>query len=244
MTAFLKQVAGYYYSEGKMERHCFIFPNRRALAFFRKYVGECVAAARTPMMAPHMYTMNDFFYKAAASTQTDQVHLLLELYDCYSELNPQHESLDEFIFWGNVLLGDFNDVDKYLVEADKLFTNVADFREMQDGMDYLDDVQKAAIKRFISHFKTGGRYKDEFLRIWDILLPLYQGFNSRLKDKSMCYEGQVYRALAERLSEESVVDVLEPAFGADAKFVFVGLNALNECERRLMRRMRDAQAEI
>lgn len=241
MVAFLKQVAQHYYSEGKMERKCFIFPNRRASVFFRKHVAECVAAARTPMLSPRIYTMNDFFYEVAAASQTDQVHLLLELYECYSELNPSHETLDEFIFWGNVLLSDFNDVDKYMVKAEALFTNVADFREMQDALDYMDDVQLAAIKRFVSHFKTGGRYKEEFLRIWDILLPLYKNFNARLKSRSMCYEGQVYRSLAERLSLESVVDVLSPAFKGVDKFVFVGLNALNECEKRLMSKMRDAR---
>lgn len=239
-AAFLKQVARHYYDMGGMERLCFIFPNRRALTFFKKYLGECVAASRTPVLAPRLFTMNDFFYQAAAASQTDQVHLLLELYDCYAALNPAHESLDEFIFWGNVLLSDFNDVDKYMVKAENLFTNVAQFREMQDSLDYLEPVQLEAVKRFISHFKTGGRYKDEFRRIWDILLPLYQSFNESLDKKGMSYEGKVYRALAERLSDESVVDVLAPHFRAVEKFVFVGLNALNECEKRMMRKMRDA----
>lgn len=240
MAAFLKQVAGHYYSEGKMEHMCFIFPNRRALVFFKKYLGECVAAARTPMLLPRLYTMNDFFYEAASASQTDQVHLLLELYKCYAELNPSHESLDEFIFWGNVLLSDFNDADKYMIKAESLFTNVSEFRQIQDGLEYLDDVQLQAVKRFVAHFKTGGRYKEEFLRIWDILLPLYRNFRSALQSKSMCYEGQVYRSLAERLSSEAVVDVLRPGFQSVEKFVFVGLNALNECEKRLMRKMRDA----
>ena len=62
---------------GGMERLCFIFPNRRALTFFKKYLGECVAASRTPVLAPRLFTMNDFFYQAAAASQTDQVHLLL-----------------------------------------------------------------------------------------------------------------------------------------------------------------------
>lgn len=240
MAAFLKQVAEHYYAQGEMEHMCFIFPNRRASAFFRKYVSECVARSRKPLMSPRMLTINDFFYQTAGASQTDQVHLLLELYDCYAALNPAHETLDEFIFWGNVLLSDFNDVDKYLVKADALFTNVSEFREMQDGLDYLDDVQLDAIRRFVSHFKSGGRYKDEFRRIWDILLPLYRSFNERLEAKGMSYEGKVYRALAERLSQESVTDVLSEHFPGVRQYVFVGLNALNECERHLMRKMRNA----
>ena len=63
------------------------------------------------------------------------------------------------------MLGDFDDIDKYLVRPEALFTNVAEFREMQDGYDYLDEKQLAAIRQFVSHFRTGGRYKDEFRRM-------------------------------------------------------------------------------
>ena len=241
MKPFLKQVAEHYYALGGVERTCFIFPNRRADAFFRKYLGECVAESRQALMAPPVYTMKDFFYAASGLKEADQITLLLELFGHYSKLNPAHESLDDFIFWGGVLLSDFNDIDKYLVKAESLFSNIADLREMQDDYTYLDETQREAIKRFVSHFQTGGRYKDEFRRIWDILLPLYRAFNESLSAKGLSYEGKVYRALAERLSGESVADVLAGAFGKRAdKFVFVGLNALNECEKRLMRKMRDA----
>ncbi len=241
MKPFLKQVAEHYYAQGGVERLCFIFPNRRADAFFRKYLGECVAQSRQSLMAPSVYTMKDFFYAASSLGEADQISLLLELYGHYSALNPSHESLDEFIFWGGVLLSDFNDIDKYLVKAESLFANIADLRGMQDDYSYLDDRQREAIGRFISHFRTGGRYKDEFRRIWDILLPLYKSFNEALEAKGLAYEGKVYRSLAGRLAEESVADVLSEAFGDRVdKFVFVGLNALNECEKRLLRKMRDA----
>ena len=241
MSPFLEQVARHYFAAGEVEDLCFIFPNRRALVFFRKYLGECVARGGRPLRVPALYTMNDFFYRVSGAGQTDQVHLLLELYDCYKELNPKAESLDDFIFWGGVLLSDFDDVDKYLVNPERLFANIADFRGMQDDFSWVDDRQEAAIRKFLSNFSTGGRYKEVFRRIWDILLPLYRTFNARLRGKGMAYEGQVYRALADRLAGESVADVLPDAFGEVRKFVFVGLNALNECEKRLMRRLRDAR---
>ena len=240
MKPFLEQVARHYFSEGGVERLCFIFPNRRADAFFRKYLGECVAESRTPLISPRIYTMKDFFCAASGRKEADQIFQLLELYDCYCVLNPAHESLDDFIFWGGVLLSDFNDIDKYLVRADLLFANVADIREMQDRYEYLDEKQTEAIRRFVSHFRTGGRYKDEFRKIWDILLPLYRSFNGRMDEAGVSYEGRIYRTLAERLSGEAVSDVLSEGFPDVGKFVFVGLNALNECEKRLMRRMRDA----
>lgn len=240
MDPFLLQVARHYFAAGSVERICFIFPNRRAEVFFRKYLGELVRDSARPLMSPKVCTMKDFFYQAAGVREADQICLLLELYDCYCALNPSHESLDEFIFWGGVLLSDFNDVDKYLVKAESLFANISDLRKMQDSFEYLEPSQEEAIRRFVSHFRTGGRYKDEFRKIWDILLPLYRSFNRRLRDGGLAYEGQVYRSMAERLAGEPVLDILGQGFADVDKYVFVGLNALNECEKRLMRKMRDA----
>ncbi len=241
MTPFLKQVARHFYESSELQNACFIFPNRRASVFFKKYLAECIAGeGRQTLFAPQLYTINDFFYKIARSTAADPVHQLLVLYEKYCELNPKHESLDEFIFWGGVLLSDFNDVDKYMVNPEALFANVSEYRDMQDSLDYLDPEQFAAIERFVSHFKTGGQYKDEFLKIWNILLPLYRNFNAELKSKGFAYEGQVYRELAERLKSESVADVLSESFPKTERFVFVGLNALNECERLLLKKLRNA----
>ena len=246
MTPFLEQVARHYFAAGEVEDLCFIFPNRRAQAFFRKYLGECVARRGQAMRVPALYTMNDFFYRLAGARQTDQVHLLLELYDCYKPLyerdgGPQAEPLDDFIFWGGVLLSDFADVDKYLVDPEKLFTNIADFRNIQDSFEYLDETQEAALRQFLKHFHTGGEYKDAFQRIWNLLLPLYRDFHARLREKGMATEGQVYRALAERLQDTSAADLMAERFPGVRKFVFVGLNALNECEKLLMRRLHKAR---
>ncbi|MCR5352463.1 MAG: PD-(D/E)XK nuclease family protein [Bacteroidales bacterium] len=244
MTSFLEQVARHYYAEGGVEDLCFIVPNRRAHLFFEKCLGKVAHEAHRVQCAPAIFTMDDFFYTLAGAHKTDQVPLLLELYECYKPLYEQQgakaEELDEFIFWGGVLLSDFGDVDKYLVDPKRLFTNIADFRALQDDFDYLEQGQLEAIRHFLSHFQTGGKYKDAFRRIWDILLPLYQDFHARLRERGMATTGQVYRSLAERLQDTPALDLLQDRFGQVRKFVFVGLNALNECEKRLMRRLRDA----
>ncbi len=192
-------------------------------------------------MAPKMLPINDFFYRAAGAVPTDRVPLLLELYSCYKALRAEAESLDEFIFWGDVILSDFNDVDKYLVDPRRLFTNVSEFKGMLSPVDYMSEAQLSAMSRFLSHFETGGRYKDSFRKLWDLLLPLYEGFNSSLKEKGMSYEGMVYRSLATRLEGESAADIFADSFPGTDRFVFVGLNALNECEKKLLRRLRDAR---
>lgn len=240
MVPFLKQVAVHYFRQGNVGRRCFVFPNRRAMVFFKKYLGECVSAGGTPIVSPQMYTMNDFFYRITGKSPASREQLILRLYDCYKKFDRRDEELDDFIFWGGVLLSDFNDVDKYLVDADRLFTNVSDFKSMLSPEEYLDETQLEALNRFLSHFRTGGSYKTEFLRTWEIMRPLYHDFNESLSHEGLAYEGQVYRELAEKLSEHPVKDILADSMKETDDFVFVGLNALNECEKRLLSKLRDA----
>ena len=88
MTPFLKQVADHYFKEGNISRRCFVFPNRRSMVFFTKYLSDAVSASGVPVIAPAMLTINDLFYKAAGLDASDRVRLLLELYECYSSLIP------------------------------------------------------------------------------------------------------------------------------------------------------------
>ena len=258
MKPFLQQVADHYYDKGNIERRCFVFPNRRSMAFFKKWLGEAVIRANRsecvsgPLIMPQMTTVNDLFFKVAGVSPADRVAQLLDLYDCYKELNQKAESLDEFIFWGDVILGDFNDVDKYYIDPRQLFANVADFKSLQDSFSYLTETQRKAIEGFVSHFNDlSGRLtvdlntdnpdvKGRFLMIWNILYALYEAFNAKLASKGTAYEGMVYRSLAGRLKTEPVEDVFAGVFPDDAEFVFVGLNALNECEKILLRKLRDS----
>lgn len=252
MKPFLKQVADHYYCKyGDYHRLCLIFPNRRSMVFFRKYLAEVVAAdpESRPIVVPQMFTINDFFSMAGKLHVADRVRLLVELYECYRRLNPKAESLDEFIFWGDVLLGDFNDVDKYLVDPEQLFTNVSDYKSLQDNFSYLTETQRKAIEGFVSHFNDrSGRLtvdigsddvKSRFLQVWNILYPLYKDFNVSLDMKGWAYEGKVYRKLAEMMSSKET-DVFPDIMNGAERYVFVGLNALNECEKRVLGRLRDA----
>ena len=254
MIPFLKQVAAHYLATD-IQNTCFIFPNRRSAAFFRKYLGDVLRekGADTPMHAPMSLTINDFFCRVYGGEVSDRIRLLLELYESYKAVCPKAEPLDEFIFWGEVILGDFDDVDKFLVDAKNLFTDVADFKSIQDDYGHLSDRQREAVRHFVSHFRDhAGRLtvrlegddksvKGRFLQVWNILYPLYAGFRKRLHEKGMAYEGMVYRDLAERLKEgASAADVLSDVFPEVSRYVFVGLNALNECEKTVLRRLRDA----
>mgnify|MGYP000378736998 FL=1 len=259
MTPFLRQVAEHYFSDEDFSRLTFIFPNRRSSAFFRKHVCACAASAGRASLMPDCLTINDFFASLTPVRSCSRVIQLVRLYDCYKSLYPGAEPLDDFICWGDVLLGDFNDVDKYLVDPRQLFTNVSDLKSIEDDFSYLTEAQREAIHSFLSHFRaetpnekaTAGKVssgresadgdrsiKLNFLKIWNILLPLYESFNAVLRSEEMAYEGMIYRDVA------SLPDYVREALEG-RKFVFVGLNALNECEKKLLRHLRNSgQAEF
>ena len=238
MVPFLKQVADHYFAQGNISDYCFVFPNRRSMVFFRKWLSAAVAASSSdsPLLEPQMKTVDDLFHDLSGYNATDKVCLLLELYDCYKKLNPKAEELDEFIFWGDVILADFNDVDKYKADPAQVFTNVMDLKAIQDDFTHLSDRQRSAIESFISHFsdRTGKltvdlksdnpNVKAAFLQIWNILPALYKDYNEALKQKEMAYEGMVYRYVADNID----------SFELAEKYIFVGLNALNECEKKVM----------
>ena len=247
MNPFLKQVALHYYKQDGLEEKIFIFPNRRSLAFFRKHLCDLVAKEGITQLAPRLTTIGDFFCTMTGTSSSDRISLLLELYKIYSRLNSKAESLDDFIYWGDVLLSDFDDVDKYRVDARMLFANIADLKAFKDDFEYADKVQLEAIEKLAGHFKTvphtGNPRKDvkeNFLQIWNILYPLYTDYREALKEKSMAYEGMVYRDLAEMLEDTPATDVVGEAFPGVRSCVFVGLNALNECEKAVMKKLHNA----
>ena len=240
MKEFLRQVAEHYYAGApRTDRLCFVFPSRRAIGFFKKYLGEVVAGSGRVTLAPECLTMSDFFGRAAGRRKADRIRQLLLLYECYCPLVKEPEPLDEFLYWGGVMLGDFDDVDKYLADPEKLWKNVEEFKEMQD-LSFLEEDQELAVRQFLGNFQKDGPVKRDFLRIWNILLPLYRSFNARLAEEGLCYDGALYRSLAEELKTKSVADILAAHFEPGTHFVFTGLNALNKCEGELLSAMKNA----
>ncbi|MBP5521972.1 MAG: hypothetical protein J6X82_06095, partial [Bacteroidales bacterium] len=240
MTPFLQQVAQHYHPAPEISRMCFIFPNKRAVSFFRKYLAEECARCARVMIVPECLTVNDFFARLSSLRTADRLTALLTLYECYKTLNPNAEPLDEFVFWGGVILSDFEEVDKYRVAPDQLFRNIAEYRQMQGDFEFLEPVQRKAMEQFLGQFDHQGEYKERFRRIWDLLLPLYRSLHDNLASKGLATEGSVYRAIADGLDSAPVADLLAERFPDAGKFVFVGLNALNECEKAVLRRMHRA----
>ncbi|MDR1676591.1 MAG: PD-(D/E)XK nuclease family protein, partial [Tannerella sp.] len=230
MTPFLQQVANVFY------RHCgadiqhlaFVFPNRRAGLFFRKYLS---LAAGKPIFSPAVLTISGLFFELSGKQPADRIRTLFLLYRIYIRHSRREESFDSFVYWGEMLLGDFDDVDKYLVDARRLFTNVTDLRDLETHFDWLNESQIAAIRSFWSSFraeKTDGSQR-YFLEIWQLLYPIYRELRETLSAENTGYEGMIFREVVERIKREGGCEL------PYRKIVFTGLNALTAVERELMK---------
>lgn len=231
MTPFLKQIAELFYEKygANVHRLAFVFPNRRSGIFFRKYLSE---VATKPIFSPSILTINDLFYKLNPKQQADRVKLLFQLYDIYIRQSDSEETFDDFVYWGEMLLNDFDDIDKYLVDARQLFTNVTDLNNIEEEFSFLKPAQVQAIRSFWSSFqpKSDDSNKQFFLRVWKLLYPIYAELRETLAAEGFAYEGMIYREVIEDFENNNKSNRLPYN-----KIVFIGLNALTKAEKELLK---------
>jgi CRISPR/Cas system-associated exonuclease Cas4 (RecB family) len=233
MTYFLDRIAQHISEKygDRLESQCLVFPGRRAGLYFLKYL-----AARTgkPVWSPAVKTINDLFGFFSTLQIADPELLIFELYKVYTKLNKDSESFDDFYFWGEMLINDFDDADKYLADASGLFTNVSDIKKIDSEFGALTPEQIKVIKNFWVNFDPDSPtdQKKGFLRLWSVLPRLYREYRETLITKGLAYEGIVYREIAERCMKDDL-----PEFKWE-RFHFIGFNALNECEKILMKYLR------
>ena len=225
MERFLIRCAEYIFEkhQGNLHEICLVFPNRRAGTFFNSYLQKIIAE---PVIGPMTTTVNELISGFSALHQGEKLQLISILYPIFKKYTQTEESFDEFYFWGEVLLSDFNDIDRYLVSAKDLFTNVADLKEIGLGLDYLTLEQKGAIERFWGILSAGmlNPHQKEFFSVWQKLNNIYSEFRNTLLEKGIAYGGMIYREVTEEFSRNM------PDFEFE-KYYIIGLNALNTCEK-------------
>lgn len=229
MKPFLYQVASLFYEkwEAEVSRLAFVFPNRRTGLFFQKYLSE---VADTPLFSPTILTINDLFIQLSGKQSADRISMLFILYDIYIRQSGSTETFDEFLYWGEMLLNDFDDIDKYMANARMLFSNVTDLREIENDFDFLSDEQIAAIRSFWSSFYPWGDTpnQQQFLAVWQVLYDLYEEFRATLAAEGKGYEGMIFREVVESMERGESPDL------PYEQIVFVGLNALSVSEERFL----------
>ena len=231
MESFLKLVAAdlYKHTEGNLAHTAVVFPNKRAGLFFNEYLAQ---EPDSPIWSPAYVSISELFRSLSPWEVGDPVKLVCELYKIFRRETQSTETLDDFYFWGEMLISDFDDADKNKVDTDKLFSNLQDLRNIMDDYTFIDDEQEEAIRQFFQNFSIERRtaLKERFISLWDVLGNIYKGFRESLASQNIAYEGMMYRHVIEHLD----VDKLPYE-----KYVFVGFNVLNKVEHTLFTQLKD-----
>ena len=235
MKIFLKEIASNLLNEygEALADHCIVFPNNRSILFFRKYLSDLI---NKPFFMPSLHTISSLLSSQSDMKQAEQVQLVFELYNIYVKAGSQRESLDDFYYWGEMLINDFDDIDKYLVDPELLFANLADLKQIDQKFGGLSEDIVAIIKQFWVNFDASNMTaeKSDFLMVWEILSDVYRDFKRALKVKGLAYEGMIIREQAEKIRSGS-----DRWYEDISMFHFVGFNALNKCEREILRSLKE-----
>jgi RecB family exonuclease len=228
---FLESIARYYFQNYKTDLSsiCFVFPSRRAGIFFQNHLQKLATA---PVWSPDIRTINELVESTSKSLTGDSITLIFKLHKVYNQVMGSAVPFEEFHAWGDMLLNDFNDIDKHLVSPHQLYLNLAQLKEIEDDYSHLSEAQQQAIFDFWGTFLNDNRnsiHQEQFLKVWDKLEQVYTCFNEELDANNMVYSGRQYRRLAESIANGSEVNFQYE------KIVFAGFNALTPTEEVLFK---------
>jgi len=216
-----------------LSRIAVVFPNKRAALFLNEHLARI---AGQPVWSPAYITISDLFRQHTDLKPADPIKLICDIHKSFTKCTGIDETLDHFYGWGQLLLADFDDIDKNMADADSIFCNLKDIHELDD-ISYLDDEQKEMLKRFFANFSDDieSELKKRFLSLWSHFGDIYHDYNRRLTEQGLGYEGAIYRKVA---SEESLQMKYD-------KYLFVGFNLLQKVERVLFSRlMKEGKAKF
>ena len=216
-----------------LSRIAVVFPNKRAALFLNEHLARL---AGQPVWSPAYITISDLFRQHTDLKPADPIKLICDIHKSFTKCTGIDETLDHFYGWGQLLLADFDDIDKNMADADSIFCNLKDIHELDD-ISYLDDEQKEMLKRFFANFSDDidSELKKRFLSLWSHFGDIYHDYNRRLTEQGIGYEGAIYRKVASEQTLHLKYD----------KYLFVGFNLLQKVERVLFSRlMKEGKAKF
>jgi CRISPR/Cas system-associated exonuclease Cas4 (RecB family) len=232
MVSFLEKIADEVLKNGmeNLSEVFVVFPSRRAGIYFRDILSKKL---KSPIWSPTILSIEDFLKKYSKYTIADRLFLIFELHKLFN----QEESFDRFYSWGDMVLKDFDDTDKYLVDADLLFKKIIDYKEIEETFPV--EMQED-FKKFWSTILDGNTtdLKNDFVKIWEMMGDVYNRFRESLKEQGIAYEGMAHRDICERFKNNEIkIDW--------NRIYFAGFNSLNKCEEEIINKLvKDGKAEI
>lgn len=207
-----------------------IFPSRRASLFFNKYLSE---NTDKPLWQPLIGNISDMMYSTAQLKPTDPLLLCYKLFEQYIKTTQRPETFDEFYFWGNVMLSDFDQIDKYLVDSKKIYSNIKDIKDIDRQFESLDEEQQKALENYLNVMtdSISSQIRSRYSEIWDKLGSIYECFSQSLISEKVAYDGLAYRIAANKIQQSN-----NQLFSG--QYAIVGFNALNSCEKVLFQHLK------
>ena len=233
MSPFLQAVAQDLYQRGgdNLSRTAVIFPGKRAGLWMDRYLAEC---AGHPLWAPAYMTISDLFDSLTPLKAENPIRLICTLHRIYCKHTHSTEALDDFYHWGELMLSDFDDIDKNLVDAQKLFVNLTDTRELESSFEFLTQDQKELLSRFFANFRDTqekSELKERFIELWKVMGNIYHDFRQTLQEQESAYEGMLQR---------HAISNFDPSKLTYERYIIVGFNVLNRVEQALFDHLRDS----
>ena len=241
MKSFLQEVAQTllkHYSND-LSHLVLMFPSLRARTFFNEAI---VSFVDTPIWQPAWSTIDELMERGAGLKRGEKIRLISELFSIYHKYHPS-ETFDRFYFWGDMLINDFDMIDKYLVDADQLLRNITDIKEIESDVSYLTPEQEKILLSFwnsIGPEASLSKQKQFFLKVWRSLPKIYKEYRERLIELGIAYPGLIYRTTAERIERGEDIGL------DNRRYVLAGFNALTKSEEILFKYIasRDNGAEF
>lgn len=228
MKTFLEYVAEDLLKKynGNLANIAVVFPNKRAALFLNQALTD---KTNKPIWSPAYITISDLFRQHSDLQIADPIKAVCDLHKSFIKITGKDETLDQFYGWGQLLLADFDDIDKNCADAEKVLANIRDLHEYDD-ISYLDEEQKQILKRFFNNFQDNdSKLQRRFLELWSHLYDIYTDFRARLREQGLAYEGMLYNDVAKSPSLTFRYD----------KYLFIGFNVLQEVEKEIFLRLKN-----
>lgn len=201
-----------------------VFPNKRASLFFNQVLYE---ETQKPLWSPAYITISEMFRRHSKLKVPDQILLIFKLYNTFCDVVGTDEPLDHFYSWGQMLLADFDDMDKNMADADKLFINLEAWQEIKD-FSFLSEKQRESLEKFFGKMLDKTEMQQRFNDVWRHLASIYHSYKENLAAEGLAYEGMLYR---------NVVETEEIDFQYK-HYIFIGFNLLQKVEQQLFRKLK------
>ena len=213
---------------------CYVFPTQRACRHFEELLKD--KFSEHTFWAPDIFSIEEFIaFMNPDFVLASEIHLLTELFEVYKKETPSI-NFEQFYGWGKVLLKDFDEVDRYLVDAQLLYQNLQDIKNIDQAFGPDEETLQALLDfQKVIDVSGKGQLFAEFEDTWKMVGKVYRLFSELLEQKGIAYAGMLYRRTADRKGKSLPFN----------KVVFAGFNALSLAEETIFTTLLDsARAEI